>query len=150
VPRPPYRVEEEEPPQSLFHTQTIQQSLTDTRAVVARMAEALASSAARQDESSNIRKFREQASRLSQFQPPSSRTVGLVGDSGVGKSSLINSLLDKEELARAVSYTIMVLILILTVIRAIMELHVHASLLSIITTTKIRFAYRSTISPKRN
>lgn len=42
----------------------------------------------------------ERARRLSCFQPLSTRTVGFVGDSGVGKSSLLNSLLDCRGLAR--------------------------------------------------
>jgi hypothetical protein len=150
VPRPPYRVEDEEPPPSLFHSQTIQQSLIDARAVVSRMAEALASSTMPQDESSSIRKFRQQALKLNEFQPPSSRTVGLVGDSGVGKSSLINSLLDKKSLARAVSYIAMVVTSSLTMYRATVGLHVHVSLLSITTTTAIRFAYRSITLPKKS
>jgi hypothetical protein len=150
VPRPPYRVEDEELPPSLFHSQTIQQSLVDARAVVSRMAEALASSTMPQDESSSIRKFRQQALKLSGFQPPSSRTVGLVGDSGVGKSSLINSLLDKKSLARAVSDISMVVPLSLTMCRATVGLHVRVSLPSITTTTVIHFAYRSITLPKKS
>jgi hypothetical protein len=150
VPRLPYRVEDEEPPPSLFHSQTIQQSLVGARAVVSRMAEALASSTMPQDESSSIRKFRERALKLSEFQPPSFRTVGLVGDSGVGKSSLINSLLDKKSLARAVSYIAMIITSSLTMDRATVGLHVHVSLLSITTTTAIRFAYRSITLQKKS
>ncbi|KAF3031928.1 hypothetical protein E8E12_002110 [Didymella heteroderae] len=48
-----------------------------------------------------MQKLYHEALRLAQFQLPSSRIVGLIGDSGVGKSSLINSLLDKPDLARA-------------------------------------------------
>jgi ABC-type glutathione transport system ATPase component len=140
VPRPAHRVEDEEPPPSLFHSQTIQQSLVDTRAVVSRMADTLASSTMHQDESSSIRKFRQQALKLGQFQPPSSRTVGLVGDSGVGKSSLINSLLDKKSLARAVSYIATTLVMDLTTDRVTVGPHAHVSLQSITTTTAIRSA----------
>ncbi|KAL1845937.1 hypothetical protein Daus18300_014397 [Diaporthe australafricana] len=42
----------------------------------------------------------ERVKKLSRFQPISTRTVGFVGDSGVGKSSLLNSLLDRYGLAR--------------------------------------------------
>lgn len=42
----------------------------------------------------------ERVKNLSDFQPLSTRTVGFVGDSGVGKSSLLNSLLDCRGLAR--------------------------------------------------
>ena len=47
-----------------------------------------------------MKSFHERTERLSCFQPLSTRTVGLVGDSGVGKSSLLNSLLDYRSLAR--------------------------------------------------
>jgi hypothetical protein len=150
VPRLSYRVEDEEPPPSYLHSQIVQQSLVEARAVVSRMAEALASSTLPQDESSNIRKFRKQALELGEFQPPSSRTVGLVGDAGVGKSNLINSLLDKKSLARAVSDISMVVPLSLTICRATVGLHVRVSLPSITTTTAIHFAYRSITSPKKS
>lgn len=42
----------------------------------------------------------ERAKNLSDFEPLSTRIVGFVGDSGVGKSSLLNSLLDYRGLAR--------------------------------------------------
>ena len=54
---------------------------------------------------SSVQAIYQQAARLSKFEPSSCRIVGLVGDSGVGKSSLINSLLDKLEFARAVSFS---------------------------------------------
>jgi hypothetical protein len=73
------------------------------------------------DPDSAMQRFHKEAKDLAQFQCPSSRTVGFVGDSGVGtlyhkclhsnltnksyagKSSLMNSLLDFRGLARAVS-----------------------------------------------
>jgi hypothetical protein len=47
-----------------------------------------------------VNRHHEQAQNLSQFEPLATRTVGLVGESGVGKSSLINCLLDRDSLAR--------------------------------------------------
>lgn len=67
------------------------------------LANTLSSSNLHHEGGSSVRNLYQQAAQLHQFQLPSSRIVGLVGDSGVGKSSLINSLLDKVELARAVS-----------------------------------------------
>jgi putative ribosome biogenesis GTPase RsgA len=67
------------------------------------MANVLSSSNPHRESGSSIERLHQQAIRLTEFELPSSRIVGLVGDSGVGKSSLINSLLDKMELARAVS-----------------------------------------------
>jgi putative ribosome biogenesis GTPase RsgA len=69
------------------------------------MAQALASSNLHREQGSAIHSLHQQVVALSEFQPPASRIVGLVGDSGVGKSSLINSLLDLEGFARAVRYT---------------------------------------------
>lgn len=47
-----------------------------------------------------MKNLHERAKKLSRFQPLSTRKVGFVGASGVGKSSLLNSLLDFRGLAR--------------------------------------------------
>lgn len=47
-----------------------------------------------------MKSLHERAKNLSRFEPLSTRIVGFVGDSGVGKSSLLNSLLDYRGLAR--------------------------------------------------
>lgn len=47
-----------------------------------------------------MKSLHERAKNLSRFEPLSTRIVGFVGDSGVGKSSLLNSLLDCRGLAR--------------------------------------------------
>lgn len=67
------------------------------------MAQVLSSSKLHLESGSTIQGLHQQALDLAALQLPSSRIVGLIGDSGVGKSSLINSLLDKVDLARAVS-----------------------------------------------
>lgn len=103
-------VEDESPPQALFREREVQGALTNARGVMAQMAEVLSSSTLHREQGSNIDSLHKQAIRLGAFQPPSSRIVGLVGDSGVGKSSLINSLLDKEDFARAVRLRYLVLI----------------------------------------
>jgi putative ribosome biogenesis GTPase RsgA len=82
----------------------VQRALSDARALTSRMANVLSSSNLHRENGSRIQNLHQEAIRLNSFQLPSSRIVGLVGDSGVGKSSLINSLLDRMELARAVSY----------------------------------------------
>ncbi|KAF2266375.1 hypothetical protein CC78DRAFT_459505 [Lojkania enalia] len=99
--RIPHKVEDETPPQALFHQREVQQALNNARIVPGRLAQVLSGSVLHQEQGSSIQALYQQAVRLSTFQPPSSRIVGLVGDSGVGKSSLINSLLDKRDLARA-------------------------------------------------
>ncbi|KAF2740486.1 hypothetical protein EJ04DRAFT_559010 [Polyplosphaeria fusca] len=88
-------------PESPFYGKQVQDALTKARITTANLATALSTSHLHLEAGSTVRNLHQQATILSDFQPPSTRVVGLVGDSGVGKSSLINSLLDKEELARA-------------------------------------------------
>ncbi|KAJ5759388.1 hypothetical protein N7520_006544 [Penicillium odoratum] len=53
------------------------------------------------DPNSSLHKLRSDAKIMSEFQYPEKRTVGFIGDSGVGKSSLINCLLDQINLAKS-------------------------------------------------
>jgi hypothetical protein len=95
-----HRVEDEEPP---AHMTEVQQTVSDVRDQVTSMARVLSSSNSHLESGSTIHSLHQKALDLACVQLPSSRIVGLIGDSGVGKSSLINSLLDKVDLARAVS-----------------------------------------------
>ena len=97
-----YKIEDEEPPKALFHKPEVQKALVTARSLTSRMVNVLSGSNLHRESGSSIENLHKQATKLNEFQLPSSRIVGLVGDSGVGKSSLINSLLDKAELARAV------------------------------------------------
>ena len=54
------------------------------------------------DHGSDFYKQYEQMCMLNQLDCPETRTVGFIGNSGVGKSTLINSLLDLDGLARSV------------------------------------------------
>lgn len=92
---------DELPPQERFHEPAFQQSLSSAKHLMANIVGVLASSSLHNEPDSTMQRLYQQAIDLSGFQYPSTRTVGLVGDSGVGKSSLINSLLDIEGLARA-------------------------------------------------
>ncbi|KAH8732134.1 hypothetical protein GQ44DRAFT_767167 [Phaeosphaeriaceae sp. PMI808] len=96
-----HRIEDEDPPQSMFHLPRVQQALENAKSLTSRMVNVLSSSNLHRESESSIGNLHQQALKLKNFQLPSSRVVGLVGDSGVGKSSLINSLLDKMGLARA-------------------------------------------------
>ncbi|EED13693.1 conserved hypothetical protein [Talaromyces stipitatus ATCC 10500] len=101
IPQPTHKVEDEEPPQALFYETQFQEALTNAKNVTARLARVLSEVNSHHENDSSIQSLCQHATRLSTFEPPSRRIVGLVGDSGVGKSSLINSLLDKIEFARA-------------------------------------------------
>lgn len=102
-----HQVEDEHPPKTAFHVPEVQQALSDVRSVVSRMVDVLSTSNLHLGRNSSVRSLHQKAIELEHCQIPSSRIVGLVGDSGVGKSSLINSLLDKNGFARAVSYYFM-------------------------------------------
>lgn len=100
--RESHQIENEDPPQALFHMPEVQEALANAKSLASRMVNVLSSSNLHRENGSSIQSLHQQATRLNGFQLPSSRIVGLVGDSGVGKSSLINSLLDNADLARAV------------------------------------------------
>ena len=144
-----HQIENEKPPETLFHMPEVQGSLANARLLTARMINVLSSSNLHRENGSSIQSLHRQATRLNSFQLPSSRIVGLVGDSGVGKSSLINSLLDKEELARAVSELHAVYQYLpanLKVNRAAAALHAHVPLRNISSTIEKILSFMSTTS----
>ncbi|OQV10816.1 hypothetical protein CLAIMM_14754 isoform 3 [Cladophialophora immunda] len=100
----PHNVTEEEPPQEPFHEPEFQREFANAKNLVSDLVNVLASSSLHHEAQSRIRALYLQAVDLSHFQKPATRTVGLVGDSGVGKSSLLNSLLDFEGFARSYHY----------------------------------------------
>ncbi|KAL5349513.1 hypothetical protein ACLOAV_005808 [Pseudogymnoascus australis] len=70
---------------------TISETLTDT----------LRDGGFASDEENNLRPILKLAEELHNYQSPVEFTIGVVGDAGVGKSSLINSLLNVQRLAKA-------------------------------------------------
>ena len=78
-------VRDEEMPPEPFHEPVFQQAFADTKRVASRLADVLSGSSLIHEPDSTIRSIREKALHLSVFQPPSTRTIGFVGDSGVGK-----------------------------------------------------------------
>lgn len=98
-----HKVEDEEPPDDEFNHPDFQRRLSQAKGMLQSLTSVLGSSSMHLQPESIIRRYHEDAETHSQFHPHSKRKIGLVGDSGVGKSSLINSLLDtcKEPLARA-------------------------------------------------
>ena len=80
----PYDVREEAPPQDRFHEPEFQQAFTHAKVLMAQLAGVLGSSALHLEPDSTMRSLRERANELAHFRCPPTRTVGLVGDSGVG------------------------------------------------------------------
>jgi ABC-type glutathione transport system ATPase component len=103
VPRDIHQLDAEDPPDTLFHVPEVQNALVTARALTSRITDVLSISNLHREKGSRIEDLYRKAVKLDGFQLPSSRIIGLVGDSGAGKSSLINSLLDNMDLTRAVS-----------------------------------------------
>ncbi|KAH6887646.1 hypothetical protein B0T10DRAFT_490140 [Thelonectria olida] len=93
-------VRDEELPRDAFHDPSFQRALRDAKALMSTTHEVLGSASLHHDPDSTMQRLHKEAGELAAFTYPSTRTVGFVGDSGVGKSSLLNSLLDFRGLAR--------------------------------------------------
>ena len=97
-----HRVSDEDPPSDAARSIDYERALEKCRSVMSDIEVALRGSHLHIEQDSSIRMLYQLASSLASFQYPLKRTVGFVGDSGVGKSSLLNSLLDAKDLARTV------------------------------------------------
>ncbi|KFX86752.1 hypothetical protein V490_08886 [Pseudogymnoascus sp. VKM F-3557] len=80
---------------------SIENAVSTGRTISAKITDALRDGDFANDEENNLRPILKLAEELYNYQSPVEFTIGLVGDSGVGKSSLINSLLDVRRLAKA-------------------------------------------------
>ncbi|KAI0546704.1 hypothetical protein F4679DRAFT_403678 [Xylaria curta] len=96
-----HNVRDEAPPNDRFNLPAVQKALRDTKNLMSELADVLGSSAVHNEPDSVMQRLHRQAENLAEFQCPSTRIVGFVGDSGAGKSSLLNSLLDCRDLARS-------------------------------------------------
>ncbi|KAL4991483.1 hypothetical protein BDW68DRAFT_142463 [Aspergillus falconensis] len=96
-----YSLREEELPPAPIYDLRLQQSLREVRSHLADLVVSMERSELVRDEASDIGALYKQVESTSKFEYPETRIVGFIGDSGVGKSSLINSLLDHEGLARS-------------------------------------------------
>ncbi|KAI1261517.1 hypothetical protein F5Y18DRAFT_440419 [Xylariaceae sp. FL1019] len=95
-----HKVEDEVPPRDRFNDPRFQRALDNTRQMMTGLLSVMRSSDVHNEPDSQMKRLCGEAARLSQFQRPSTRTVALIGESGVGKSSLLNSILDCDGLAR--------------------------------------------------
>lgn len=82
----PHEVWDEEPPRDPFHEPAFQQAFREARGLVAELVEVLGSGVLHVDPDSTMRRLYREAETLARFRCSSTRTVGFVGDSGVGQS----------------------------------------------------------------
>ncbi|CAI7666524.1 unnamed protein product [Penicillium discolor] len=83
------------PPAPIYNNR-LQDGLKAVKGHLASLARAMRLSELTQDQSTSLYTLYKRTKKMSRFQYPVTRTVGFIGDSGVGKSSLINSLLDQK------------------------------------------------------
>lgn len=83
--RSPHNVLDEELPQDAFHSPEFQQAFRDAKQLMSNVERALGSSSLHNNADSTMRRLYEEAGELAAFEYPSTRTVGFVGDSGVGE-----------------------------------------------------------------
>ncbi|OQE20840.1 hypothetical protein PENFLA_c015G08880 [Penicillium flavigenum] len=83
------------PPAPIYNIR-LQDGLKAVKGHLASLSSAMRLSELTQDQSTSLYTLYKRTEEMSRFQYPVTRTVGFIGDSGVGKSSLINSLLDQK------------------------------------------------------
>ncbi|KAL4811959.1 hypothetical protein BDW67DRAFT_136200 [Aspergillus spinulosporus] len=96
-----YNVRDEELPRAPIYDIRLQNALRNVRGQIADLAQFIGERELTHDPTSDIHDLYEQLVRASRFSYPTSRTVGFIGESGAGKSSVINSILDEDGLARS-------------------------------------------------
>ncbi|KAL8716089.1 MAG: hypothetical protein Q9225_006224 [Loekoesia sp. 1 TL-2023] len=95
----PYDVGKEDLPSAPFFDKNFQRCLKSGKKIANDIYSNLTSHPLGSQSDSELRHIRATAERLRSFESPGTRTVGIVGDSAAGKSSLINSLLNIPGLA---------------------------------------------------
>ena len=85
MPQPPYDGEDEELPPHRLHEPATQQGFEDAKALVSSLVRVLGSDDLHRNPDSTIHRLHKQAKALADFHCPATRTVGFVGESGVGK-----------------------------------------------------------------
>lgn len=91
---------DEMPPVERFHQPSFQQGFAEARQIMADVTELLTVSSLRHEPDPTVERLHKEAKVLSRFQCSVIRKIGFVGDSGVGKSSIISSILDVKSLVR--------------------------------------------------
>jgi ABC-type glutathione transport system ATPase component len=86
--QPRHEVCDEEPPTNRFHQPEFQNAFRDAKQLIADLSAVLATGSLHQEPDTTMKKLYEDSVALSSFRCPETRTIGFVGASGVGKSSL--------------------------------------------------------------
>ncbi|WDK22112.1 hypothetical protein CGRA01v4_13402 [Colletotrichum graminicola] len=87
----PHDVRDEEPPPNHFHDPAVQGAFGAAKALAARLAGVLEASPLHASADSTIKRLHRRTRELASFRCPSTRTVGFVGDSGVGEPPLLSN-----------------------------------------------------------
>ncbi|KAJ5772392.1 hypothetical protein N7520_002921 [Penicillium odoratum] len=88
-------------PDAPIYDEGLQRGLRDVINHLTRLMETIRISELMLAPISDLSELLPEMEKLGRFQYPQTRTVGFIGTSGEGKSSVINSLLDKDNLSRA-------------------------------------------------
>ncbi|KAL4890258.1 hypothetical protein BDV59DRAFT_195181 [Aspergillus ambiguus] len=96
-----YNIRQEELPRAPIYDLRLQNALRELRSQLTDLTRTMQRSGLAEDHNSMFYELYKQTLEASQFAYPETRLVGFIGDSGVGKSTLINSLLDRQGLARS-------------------------------------------------
>ncbi|KAE8140646.1 hypothetical protein BDV38DRAFT_240075 [Aspergillus pseudotamarii] len=96
-----YNVRCERLPHAPIYNAGLQEILRDIKSQLSVLQNDIDRCPLSRDRDSDLFQLREKVRMLNELDCPETRTVGFIGNSGVGKSRLINSLLDQEGLARS-------------------------------------------------
>ncbi|KAH6678502.1 hypothetical protein B0J14DRAFT_582898 [Halenospora varia] len=96
----PYDVRDEEAPLEPFFTSAFQTALQNGLGIANKVVTAIEELVGPSEPSSDLERLLKDARRLGTFRSSDTRTIAVLGDSGEGKSSLINSLLHFPEIAK--------------------------------------------------
>ncbi|MCJ1479142.1 hypothetical protein MMC13_007826 [Lambiella insularis] len=97
---PPVSVREEQLPKRPFFDEGLQKAIKGAQTIITHTAKALDGIDLAHDPESGLDALRKMALDSREFENDAISTIGVVGESAAGKSSLINSLLDQQEVAR--------------------------------------------------
>ncbi|PTU21875.1 hypothetical protein P175DRAFT_0436233 [Aspergillus ochraceoroseus IBT 24754] len=96
-----YHVSQEKLPDAPIYNVRLQRAVKEVRSQLLHLSNTMGRCGLAHDQTTDISALYEQVQMMSKFDYPATRTVGLIGDSGVGKYSLVNALLDQSGLSRS-------------------------------------------------